>query len=222
MPLEASLAQIHERLSDRVQEEIHTVLPARVLSYNSAAQTVSVQFSVRVAVVDADGEPEWSELPNLSDVPVAFLRGGGFFFAAPLVAGDHVWVYATQADVAQWRATGTTPSEGPTTRLHGLGSAFAVPGAFPVGAPLADASGSELRLGKDGSNAQIHVTSAEIRLGKAATDAVALASKVDAIASALVSHVHSGVTSGPGSSGPSPGLASIPTSTGSALVKVRP
>lgn len=225
MPLPVSTAQLLDLHSDRVQEEIHTVLPARVLSYDAAKQTVDVEFSVRVAVRDEEGEPEWETLPNLAGVPVAWMRGGGFFFAASLAAGDSVWVYATTAAIGQWRATGKVPSDGPETRRHGLGSCFAVPGAFPSTAPLADASGSELRLGKDGNNAQIHIVSGEIRLGKGATDFVALASKVDQCMTELGKHVHPvtavGSPTGPPATGVASGSLTLPA-TGSSLVKVRP
>lgn len=223
-PLPISTAQIFDLHSDRVQEEIHTVLPAKVIAYNASRQTVDVQFAVRVAHRDADGEPEWETLPNLADIPVAWMRAGGFFFATPLSVGDCVWVYATTAAIGQWRHSGKVPSDGPETRRHGLGSCFCIPGAFPNAAALQDASGTELRLGKDGNAAQIHVVSGEIRLGKNATDRVALASKVDAIAQALLLHTHSGVTPGTPTqmSGTSPQLSAIPVSTGSSLVKVQP
>lgn len=59
-----------------------------------------------------------------------------------------------------------------------------------------------------------------IKLGANPTTFAALASKVDACMTAIKTHVHSGVTTGAGSSGPSPTLTSLPA-TGSAVVAIQ-
>ncbi len=185
MPLPASLPELLAAHADAVAEDVHTVLPARVLAYDPAKQTVDVEFCVRVAHVAADDEPVYETLPNLSAVPVAFMRGAGFQFSFPLAAGDAVWVHTTEAAIGQWRATGAVPSDAEQTRRHPLGSAFAVPGAFAIGAALAGASGALLVIGRDTGDARIEVSATNVAIGAGATDAAAKAGPISSYTSAL-------------------------------------
>lgn len=194
MPISASLSEILDLHKQRGQEDIHTALPAKVLSYDPASQTVTVQFCVRAPITVDDGSLDFEEYPTLSNVPVLFPRGGGYFITVPLTTGDFVWVMFAELPTGQWRVTGQVPSDSVETKRHGLGSAWAMPGAFPVADPLAGPSSSELRLGRE-SGVQMQIDATEMRLGSGTvTDLVALSSLVQTALNTIVStfnlHTH--------------------------------
>jgi hypothetical protein len=67
----------------------------------------------------------------------------------------------------------------------------------------------------------LKLDAATVSVGPSPTDFAALATKVNAINALIETHVHTGVQTGGGSSGPSPTLSSLP-SVSSATVKVSP
>lgn len=205
MPLPADLTDIIRMEIRRALEGLHTAIPGRVVKYDPAKQTVDVELQIRLPTIGADGEVEWSDLPpSLPGVPLLVQGGGGYFVAVPLQAGDPVIVHATHADMSQWIYSGQGASEGPQTRLHGLGSTFAVAAVRPLPEVFADLSATELRLGKDGSDLQVRIDGTSINLGAATTSFVALADKVDQCMTALKTHVHA--TGAPGAPTLAPGV----------------
>jgi hypothetical protein len=224
MPLPANLTDIVRLEVQRALEKVNTTLPGRVLRYDAARQVVDVEIQIKRPVIAQDDEVEWDTLPTLLDVPVQIPHGGGFFVALPLQAGDPVIVHATAASMNQWLHSGAKGSEGPETRLHGLGSVFATPGCLPAPEALADPSGAELRIGKDGSDLQIRIDGAAISLGAGASDYAALSSKVNAALAAIKTHTHLYVPGpGPGTAPtpPSSDLSSMDTNTAASLVKIK-
>lgn len=68
----------------QLQKNIHTALPAKVVSFNSQNQTVVLALQVKQIL----SEGKTLQIPPLVDVPVSFSRGGGFAVTFPLKAGD--------------------------------------------------------------------------------------------------------------------------------------
>lgn len=112
---------------ERKRIEIHTTLPARVVSFNAADNTVQVE--VMINQVLKDGEP--SELPLLVDVPVQFPRGGGFVLTFPISSGDEGLVVFSERCIDGWWQTGekAVPME---KRIHDYSDAFFIPGVSSV------------------------------------------------------------------------------------------
>ncbi len=166
---------------NQLADRIHTALPGICLSYDVTTQTATVQLAVQLR-----GET----VPALADVPVVHPGGAAAFLHIPLATNDTVLVVFSEEDFGPWLVSGSVSAPAVLAR-HGL-HAVAIPGLRRT--PLAVTSGhaslvaSELRLGTD-----------------TAANFVALANLVDARISALVTyintHVHSGVTTGPGTSG---------------------
>lgn len=177
-------------------EDMHKACPARVDSYDAATQTATVTPVNRTLLKDGTYE----DPPTLSDVPVGVLRGGGFFVACPIAAGDHVWLIFADSSTSEWRQTGQT-AEPKDARRHGMGYPLALPMVAPDASALADASATDLVIGKDGTDAQVHISSSFVSLGKGATDFVALSSKVDAAFASWMTwantHVHAVASFGP-------------------------
>jgi hypothetical protein len=180
---EPSWIDLLRACQNQLADRIHTALPGIVQSYDVATQTATVQLAVQL---------RGATVPALADVPVVHPGGAAAFLHIPLAANDTVLVVFSEEDFGPWLVSGSVSAPAVLAR-HGL-HAVAIPGLRRT--PLAVTSGhttlavaDELRLGAD-----------------TAANFVALANLVDARISALVTyinaHAHSGVTTGPGTSGP--------------------
>lgn len=148
--------------------DLHTAMPCRVLAYDASAQTVDVRPQIG-HVVQVDGEPVTETLPDLYGIPVAFPRGGGFHVSFPMAVDDYVLVVFSEEPTITWRAKAREVDPGIRDR-HGLNGAFAMPMGYPDSGALDDASASNLAIGLDGDNAQIHITpSGSVLIGADAT-----------------------------------------------------
>jgi hypothetical protein len=213
-----SFAEVIELAVRNALEHVHTSLPARVLSFDAAKNTVDVELGTKAATYDRDtGEREYEERPQLASVPVVWPRGGGYVMTLPLAAGDFVWLMFAEQGLGEWRASGEV-SEPVDARRHSIGHPVALPGAFPDVSPLSPLDvanrSTKLVLGADGTNTQIVIDKATpsptILLGKDATDFVALANLVQAALDTIRTHTHpvSGVTAG-ASTELAPGLGPV-------------
>lgn len=182
------------RREERLVARLRVAGPGKVVSYNATTQTADVQ--PMWLDTERDGEDdtkETFELPVLPAVPVVWPRGGGFFCAFPLAAGDGVLLVFADRDMGAWRDSGQVSDPGDDS-LHDLGGAVAYPGLDTVARAIAGASADHAVLGKEGG-AQVHVRAGEVRLASdSATDFVALASLVqtaiDTIRSTFNGHIH--------------------------------
>lgn len=156
------------RILDSRAEDIWTTFSARIESYYSSSRTADLQPVIRRPLGFGESESVFEPLPILPNVPIRFPMGGGGTYAItwPLEVGDFVDVHVTTYSQAQWRRTGTMGLSG-DTRPHNLSSCYATPGACPNSQALEQAEQMALVI-----------EAPEIKLGKSATEFVALASKV--------------------------------------------
>lgn len=199
-----SLLEVMRAVIAAELREVHTTLPGVVTAYDPVTQRAHVQPVIRA--VEPDGT--FADRPVIPHVPVRFPYGKGFTLIWPLEPGDHVDLHFVDDDPSAWRNTGQM-SDPLFLARHGM-FAYATPGCRPDGKnPNADGAASATRLviGREGGSLQIRIDSTNIELGKAPTDYVALASKVDArldevaaylesVKSWAAAHVHSAGGSG--------------------------
>lgn len=144
--------------------DVHTALPAKVLSYDASTQTADLRPQIsRYIAPDDDEEAEGARtaeaLPDLYKVPVAFPRGGGFHMTFPLAAGDFVLVICSEEPTIAWRAKGREVEPGLDDR-HGLNGCFAIPAGYPDTDPIGTApSASDLELASDNGNTILRLDS---------------------------------------------------------------
>lgn len=163
---------IREAIRTRITE-VRVAIPAQVEAYDATAQTVDVKIVVKDVHTDADGNKLVESLPVLAGVPVLWPRGGGFFATMPIQRGDFVQLLVNDRDINGWRTRGRE-SEPDDLRTHDLSYAVAIPAGYPDTAPLADASATDLVIGKDGSGPLLTMKSTgEILIGRNATAAAA-------------------------------------------------
>ena len=176
--MKRTLAEVITKAIDVRQAELRVCMPGTVVAYYPATQTADIQPPVWSALDLEDGVlPE--QLPLLTNVPVEFLRGGGYAITFPLLPGDTGELRFPDFSIDLWRSSGL---DGPPQdlRTHSVGSAVFQPGlastlrAIP-GLPNALFVGSETGV-------------LPVVLGAmTATDFVALASKVESRLGAIES-----------------------------------
>lgn len=167
--------------------EVHTVLPGRVVAYDSTTQRVDVRPVVRRPIPRADGGVLLEELPVVRSVPIVLPGGAGFLLHIPLEAGDHVLLLCADLDPARFLET-SEPSDPVDHRRHHLAHAFALPVVRPRADVLTPDPGSAaLIIGKNGGP-RILIASAptpRIKVGSGATQKVARADNLDAHLAAI-------------------------------------
>jgi hypothetical protein len=178
---------------------IATAIPATVLEYDPVRQAALVKPAISGRYQDPNtGALVPFPLPPIANVPVAFPSGGGCSITWPLVAGDTVYLVIADSSIDEWKATGNQENLPADVRRFDLTDAVAIPALRPFARSI-PATGW--------SSTGIVIEGLDIRLGSsAASDFVALAGLVAAelakIRTAFNAHLHTGVTTGPGSSGP--------------------
>lgn len=133
-----------------MQTDLHVALPGRVEKYDASTQKADVKpLLQRHLSIPEQGELI-EPLPVITDVPVVFPRGGGFFLSLPLAVGDHVLLVFNERSIDKFVAGDGGDTDPIDLRMHSLSDAVAFPGFYPSQKALGDASGDALVLGKDG------------------------------------------------------------------------
>lgn len=177
-----STAQLFGDAMRARQAEMHTAMPAEVVSYDQATQTASVQPLLQYVLRDETGAELVESYPQIDAVPVQFPRYGGFVMTMPVAAGDIVLLVCAERSLDRWRASGGQVDPG-DLRMHSLADAVAIPGIYPTSEaiPSASVSTTGAYLGKEGGPG-VHVTAAGVELGGSVaappTDFVALSALV--------------------------------------------
>ena len=128
--------------------QANTCLPGKVVSYDAATQTATIQPLLKTR--QPDGREE--ALPPLSGVPVVFPRGGGGAITMPMREGDGVMLTFSQRSLDEWKGKGgeQTPDD---PRMLDMSDAIATPGMVDAEAGGGPSDCIELRLG--GAKVQI-------------------------------------------------------------------
>jgi len=209
-----TLEDVLEAAVNQQLNRLRVGLPGIVITYDSVTQIASV----RPALTDLGGEL----LPIITQVPVIFPRSGGFAITWPLLPGDEVWILFGERSIDRFVALGGYQQPDNPRRFDWT-DAVAIPGISPKTSPIETASGSAMVLGTRQGTSQIEITPALIRLGAQANDFVALAqlvlNELGNIVNAFNTHVHTGVTTGAGTSGMPAQPMGSPSSVAATKVK---
>jgi hypothetical protein len=161
-----SLEKLREIIDARA-EAINTALPARVLSYDSTAQTVDVEPCLRRPVRDESGDWVVETVPRLQSVPVAFPRAGEFVLHLPQSEGDYVFLVFPQWSLDEWHRSGEQQPDPGDLGTHSMRSAVAVAGVFPATSKVTNLpadSPATVLLGKpNGPN--VKITASKVNVG---------------------------------------------------------
>lgn len=202
------------------QQGIWTALPGSIVSFDANTVTASVQPGVAGVVTKQDGSPGSVNLPVLTDVPVVFPRGGGCTLTFPVAVGDEcLIVFACRAIDAWSQSGGVQPPS--NARKHDLSDAFAIIGPMSQANKISGISASTTQLRSNNGSTFVEldptgqivnvtapggmtITTPTLHItGNVNCDkTVTATTDVLGGGKSLKSHIHTGVTSGGGTSGP--------------------
>ena len=187
-------------------ERIRSMIPASVAKVYTDGNKNLTHVDCKPLIMDFHRDETGAlivdSVPVVCSVPVVLLSAGGFTFTCPIEQGTTGALFFSDRSLDAWLSstTGAEVDPGLYTRSN-LTDAIFVPGLqtlamLSVGAPVDHATAGSV------SGKRIHFRSATITIGdEGAAQFVALAnlvkSELTKIATALVSHTHSGVMAGP-------------------------
>lgn len=139
------------RNNDKVAATIRVAIPAEVIDWNPEKMTITARPLIRERIVDrATGSLQWTEIPLIPDVPVAFPQAGGFALTFPIAEGDEVLLVFNDLQIDNWWASGGVQNWN-DRRRHDLSDAIAIPGPCSVPQVIPDISSEATELrSKDG------------------------------------------------------------------------
>jgi hypothetical protein len=159
--------------------ELHTGLPAKVLSFDPTTQSCSVQPLLQRVLLDAyTGDVQPLTLPPIDNVPIQYPGGSGWVLTFPLAPGDIVYLSFCERSIDDWLSTpdGSQPTTPFFARRHDLSDAIAIPSLRVRNQPMKTLDSTHLTLGReDGScmlqldpSGNINVTGSAINLNAGA------------------------------------------------------
>lgn len=153
-------AQINNTLKD-----LHTALPAIVISFNPDERTITAQPTIQRVFADGMGLSGPQNLPVCLDVPVLFMSAGGYEITYPIVEGDECLLIFSERCIDSWFATGD-PSPPDDYRKHDLSDAFAIVGPRSL-ARKKPVPMDGLHVGSDDNKVIINGDSVTLKKGEA-------------------------------------------------------
>jgi hypothetical protein len=145
-----SLEQVIKNAIEGRLNEVHTALPAQVLSYDPSNQTCSVQPSIQRKYSDGT----LVKIPVINMVPVVHPRTADAFVHLPIAPGDLVLLVFIERSIDIWKTTGGTPDP-MDARKHHYSDAVAIPGLYPKGQPFTVSDPSVLTVQKGTSTFEV-------------------------------------------------------------------
>jgi hypothetical protein len=219
---------LHEALRvalDGRQAKMWTALPGVIQSYNAQAMTCVVQAAVQVRVTDRNNVTTYQSIKPLLDCPVVFPGGGGCWMTFPLAKGDEcLVVFGSRGIDFWWQQGGVQPPA--EARMHNLSDGFVIPGPFSQPrVPQGGANTRDVMVGTLDGETSISLNPQAQRIvlkapnggvmidgdltcsGDVIAGGVVVTPAEDGTPTAtggvsLLTHVHSGVQSGPSDTGP--------------------
>lgn len=215
-------AQLLKDVLDARLGEVHVSMPGRIKSYDASTQLADVECLLNPTLMTAEGE-ETVVIGVITNVPIEFPSGGGYFISFPLEAGDPVKLTFHDYSLDVWMQRGGVVDV-KDLRSHHQSDASAYPGLRAKPEKLTSASATKLVIGKDDdASMQITIDGSTIKLSDNATKFVAYGNDTsDALAKiktwgAVVSAALNVLA--PGSFTPANDLSTMVTSVSATKVK---
>lgn len=196
-------AQIDNKLMD-----VHTALPAIIISFDPEKRTVSAQPTIQRVFSEGEGKAGADNLPPCVDVPVVFPMGGGYELTFPINKGDECLLIFAERCIDSWFETGR-PSEPADFRQHDLSDAFAIVGVRslaniqPVWTEGVELHGNGNHVRIDDSSVELGAGGATLKLTSSGLNCSVPITAPNVITDKMNvnTHVHGGVESGSSSTG---------------------
>jgi hypothetical protein len=139
---------------------LHTGLPAKIVSYDPSKQSATVQPCLKRVFVDPTDDTKTITLtpPPITNVPVSFPAGGGWSLTWQFAAGDVVYLGFSERSIDRWLEAPPGQNVDPldSRRFH-LSDAVAIASIRQRTDPLAGAARGGMRLGRDDGSTEIQI-----------------------------------------------------------------
>lgn len=113
------------------RKDIHTSLPAQVVSYDAATNTCSIQPCIMRIRTDDPSREGWFQMPQINSVPVKQQGSGKLLLSVAPQAGSYGNMIVAQRSIETWIAEGGVVA--PTSsRMHHFSDAIFDPGLYPI------------------------------------------------------------------------------------------
>lgn len=164
---ESLIKLIRDQIDDALFN-LHTGLPAKVVSFNSTKQSCSVQPLLQRFFLNTDGVPEGFDCPILENVPVEYMNGGGWSLTFPLVVDDIVFLAFAERSIDRWLdAPSGTIVDPISNHKFDLSDAVARPGPRPRSSPIPGIPSGAMRLAKDDGSTVIELSASGVSVNGA-------------------------------------------------------
>lgn len=120
-----SLAQVIKDAIEARLFDLHTCLPAKIVSYDANKMKASVQPVLQRSYSNG----KLVTMPIINDVPVLMPRAGKAFVSLPLKAGDAVTLVFSERSLDKWKSVGDVTSPDDPRKFH-ISDAYAFPGGY--------------------------------------------------------------------------------------------
>lgn len=119
-----SLAGLLRFAFKKMQQEVHGVMPARVIAFKRGVTGDRVQVVPTIKMVGTNGAA--IDRAQIANIPVLRLGGGGFGMSYPLKPGDLGWIFAADRDISGFLQNYGTASP-QTNRMGEFSDSFFIP-----------------------------------------------------------------------------------------------
>jgi len=196
--------EAQKKLMEQHAADFRVACPGIIQSFNSSKQTVTVQLALRERI-NIDGVTSWEEIPTLLDVPVFMPRAGGYSLTMPITSGDECLVIFGDNCMDAWYQSGGVQNQ-IDKRRHDLSDGYALIGVWSQPNVISGYSTSSAQLRNDAGTALVEVSGTTINITTNGTTnisggAVNISGTTTIQDKVFLSHTHSGVESGSGTTG---------------------
>lgn len=130
--------------------DVHTGLPATVVSFDPTKQSADVQPLLRRVMVDENESPVTVTIPVITNVPIQYPSGAGWSITWPLAVGDIVYLHFAERSIDDWLEAPPGSLVTPTqARKFDLSDAVVLAGIRPRTLPLPNISPTNLRIANE-------------------------------------------------------------------------
>lgn len=153
----ATLSSTIRKGVDNRLKEVHTSLPAKIVTFDSITQLATVQPLIKRGFITRESETEnvkYEDLPPLINIPVAFPRGGGASLTFPIVDGDECLLIFNERANDTWYQSGES-SVPNARRMHSYSDAVAMVGLSSKPNVIPNFDNTNVQLKIDDSTAVI-------------------------------------------------------------------
>ena len=223
MKLIRETVRLVKALVDAALANVHTHLPAQVVSFNATENTVEVQPCINRIRTDDPNNETTIRLPVIDDVPVQQFGSGDLLITCAPAEGSYGTLHFSERAIDQWLLQAGIVDPGSARRFD-LSDAVFYPGVYPIGEMTAAVNTDRIELRSlDGTAFCALVDDGNLELNGDADFAVAyndlktafdqLSTDFDTLVSTYNAHIH--VTTATIGLGPAVGVIAPTTSTGS-------